>query len=408
MDLSKLKENWEGFAQSDPMWAILTVPGKEGRQWDTPEFFESGRVEIGKVLQAAQSFGFCYGSGNALDFGCGLGRLTQALCQHFGHCYGVDIAPTMISEAKRLNRHNGRCTYIQNDHPDLRLFQNDFFDFIYSNIVLQHMRPEYSKCYLREFLRVLAPGGLLVFQLASRRCHPVSAASKALGSNAFRARLASSCTRFSARPSQALQVPLVIENTSSENWPALGQADGTYRLFIGNHWYQGEKLLQFDDGRAVLPYDVSSGSRFDVTLSCRAPRSPGNYVLEVDMGQERVTWFKNHGSPTLKLEVRVEGHAEETQIQLPLSQRHPKLYKAASRLHLLPLWRRMKPQIEGARRQSDRPIMEVYGNLPEDICEWIRACGGQVLRVEEDEHAKPDWLGNRYWVRKPGITKPVA
>ncbi|MGB2888943.1 MAG: class I SAM-dependent methyltransferase, partial [Candidatus Acidiferrales bacterium] len=41
------------------------------------------------------------------------------------------------------------------------------FDFIYSSFTLQHMAPRYAKGYLREFMRVLAPGGVLVFNLPS-------------------------------------------------------------------------------------------------------------------------------------------------------------------------------------------------------------------------------------------------
>jgi SAM-dependent methyltransferase len=39
---------------------------------------------------------------------------------------------------------------------------------ILSWITLQHMRPRYARRYISEFLRVLAPGGLLVFQYPSK------------------------------------------------------------------------------------------------------------------------------------------------------------------------------------------------------------------------------------------------
>jgi SAM-dependent methyltransferase len=47
----------------------------------------------------------------------------------------------------------------------LKLFNDNDFDFIYSNITLQHMAPRYSQKYIQEFLRILSPEGLLVFQL---------------------------------------------------------------------------------------------------------------------------------------------------------------------------------------------------------------------------------------------------
>ena len=34
----------------------------------------------------------------SLDFGCGIGRLTQAMAEFFEVCDGVDISPTMIRE----------------------------------------------------------------------------------------------------------------------------------------------------------------------------------------------------------------------------------------------------------------------------------------------------------------------
>ena len=38
-------------------------------------------------------------------------------------------------------------------------------DFVYSSIVLQHIPRPYSLAYLREFCRVIRPGGLIVFQI---------------------------------------------------------------------------------------------------------------------------------------------------------------------------------------------------------------------------------------------------
>ena len=165
MSLLEIKRNWEEFAQTDPLWAILTDPTKKGGGWSPTEFFASGEVEIDGVLKAGRELGLPRGRGRALDFGCGVGRLTQAMCRHFDSCDGIDIAPTMVEQARRFNRFGDRCSYLQSEQPDLGRYADKTFDFIYSRLVLQHMPPPNAKRYMSEFVRALRPGGLLVFQV---------------------------------------------------------------------------------------------------------------------------------------------------------------------------------------------------------------------------------------------------
>ena len=165
MHLSTLKKHWTEFGKHDPLWAILTHGSKKGGKWDVGEFFELGRRDVDAWLGAALVLKPDIERGRALDFGCGVGRLTQALAEHFETVVGVDIAPTMIAEAAKYNRHGDRCTYSVNDRPDLRQFIDAEFDFIFTLIVLQHMAPHYAKGYLKEFLRLLKPGGVVLFQL---------------------------------------------------------------------------------------------------------------------------------------------------------------------------------------------------------------------------------------------------
>ncbi len=45
------------------------------------------------------------------------------------------------------------------------------FDFVYSNISLQHSPPEASYKYIAEFFRILRPGGVALFQIPSGPRH---------------------------------------------------------------------------------------------------------------------------------------------------------------------------------------------------------------------------------------------
>lgn len=168
MKLRRLQSHWHRLGQSDPMWAILTEPGTRGGQWDEARFFQTGEAEIRDRFRDLERRGIRPEPGQALDFGCGIGRLTQALAGRFRHVTGVDIAPSMIERAMALNRHPAACAYLVNDADHLGVFETASFDFIYSNITLQHMEPGYALGYLTEFVRILKPGGILVFQMPDR------------------------------------------------------------------------------------------------------------------------------------------------------------------------------------------------------------------------------------------------
>jgi len=162
MSCENLKKDWEGLAERDALWAILSDDSKSGGKWNLAEFMATGDAEIGTVMNHLAGLGRIPDfNGTALDFRCGVGRLTQALARRFVSCVGVDISQRMIEIAESINQYS-HCRYVANS--DVRLpFADASFSFLYSNIVLQHIPPRFSKQYLREFVRILAPGGMLVF-----------------------------------------------------------------------------------------------------------------------------------------------------------------------------------------------------------------------------------------------------
>lgn len=165
MNLSQLRAEFERMGAADPLWAVLTQPDKRGGKWDSDEFFATGAKDVTDVLGFIESAGVQLTHGRALDFGCGVGRLSQALAIHFDQVVGVDIAASMVEAARRLDGSHGRCTFVVNTTDDLGQFATESFDFIYTHITLQHMEPRYSLRYMDEFARLLRPGGIAVFQV---------------------------------------------------------------------------------------------------------------------------------------------------------------------------------------------------------------------------------------------------
>ncbi|MEE2888745.1 MAG: class I SAM-dependent methyltransferase [Planctomycetota bacterium] len=168
MNLRQLSRTWDELGQRDPLWAILSHDDKRDNRWDLHEFLQTGRTEIEEALACVTRFQPDLPRRNALDFGCGVGRLSQALAEHFEKVDGIDIAESMIGQARTINRHGAACSYHHNTAPDLRMFPAQSFDFLYSNLTLQHMPPELGHSYIRELCRLLRTGGALVFEIPIR------------------------------------------------------------------------------------------------------------------------------------------------------------------------------------------------------------------------------------------------
>jgi len=159
-------ENWEKLAMHDPMWAILSVPGKEQNKWNKEEFYRTGKVDIQRLMDKLHDKNIQIERGIALDFGCGMGRLTQGLAVYFDKAVGIDISPTMIELAKK-STDDERISFELGQLESLDA-SNESVDFLYSYIVFQHLGKASILIFIKEFIRVLKVGGLAVFQVPSK------------------------------------------------------------------------------------------------------------------------------------------------------------------------------------------------------------------------------------------------
>ena len=169
MNIDEAGKNWTELGEDDPMWVVLTDPDKSQNRWTADEFFATGRAEITKIFDRLQSANIAPASGRAMDFGCGVGRLTQALADRFEAVDGVDISASMIRHAEKLNSFPDRVIFHLNVRPDLSTFPAQQYDFICSMIALQHTPPRFQLGYIVDFLRLLKPGGCAVFQTIHAR-----------------------------------------------------------------------------------------------------------------------------------------------------------------------------------------------------------------------------------------------
>ena len=93
-----------------------------------------------------------------LDLGSGTGFFTDLLAGSYNQVIGLDISNEMLNFAKE-NR-NKNILWLEADAHNIPLKDNSI-DFIYSNLVIQWFDPLDEA--ITEMLRVLKPGGLLIF-----------------------------------------------------------------------------------------------------------------------------------------------------------------------------------------------------------------------------------------------------
>jgi len=93
-----------------------------------------------------------------LDLGSGTGFFTDLLASSYDQVIGLDISTDMLRFAKETRNEN--ISWLEADAHKIPLKDNSI-DFIYSNLVIQWFNPLDEA--ITEMLRVLKPGGLLIF-----------------------------------------------------------------------------------------------------------------------------------------------------------------------------------------------------------------------------------------------------
>jgi hypothetical protein len=99
-----------------------------------------------------------------------------------------------------------------------------------------------------------------------------------------------------------------VRNAGGAVWPAHGDSKGRFQVNLGDRWLDADavEVVNALDARTALPADLPPGGEVALPLAVTAPNAPGNYVLEIDMVHEGVTFFNEKGSKSLRLPLRVE------------------------------------------------------------------------------------------------------
>jgi SAM-dependent methyltransferase len=175
--INKVQESWEGLGRSEPFWSVLT-----GEEFKSDKitvharrvFFDSGGAEIAIIRGLLRRADLLLPAGKCLDYGCGVGRVTIHLAGLFDSVLGADISrPHLAIAADYASGQaikNVAYLHVPGGANQLQDFLGQFA-FIYSVIVLQHSPPGVIIETIHAFGRLLAPGGVALFQLPTYHEH---------------------------------------------------------------------------------------------------------------------------------------------------------------------------------------------------------------------------------------------
>jgi ubiquinone/menaquinone biosynthesis C-methylase UbiE len=102
-----------------------------------------------------------------LEVGCGRGDVLKHLAEHGCESYGIEPAAQMVE----MTGAQGGVD-IRFGTADKLEFEDEFFDVVFSQQVLEHVHPDDVPLHLAEAMRVLKPGGRLAIETPNKRTGP--------------------------------------------------------------------------------------------------------------------------------------------------------------------------------------------------------------------------------------------
>lgn len=157
-------QDWKRIGDTDPYFGVLTSDvyknsslTEEARQ----QFFLSGENYAEEVVKnIREKIVLNFHPHEAIDFGCGVGRILIPLSKYCDKIYGIDVSDGMIQETARNCDQMGVTNFevVKSDGDSIGFDHQ--VDFIHSFIVFQHIPVRRGMHLFKELLNHLRDGGI--------------------------------------------------------------------------------------------------------------------------------------------------------------------------------------------------------------------------------------------------------
>jgi SAM-dependent methyltransferase len=159
-----MRRFWDERARED---AFFFVDDRLAyRNPDLERFWRGGEEALDALLGAC---GLALApTDDAVEIGCGLGRMTRAIAGNARTVRALDVSREMLDRAQELNPALANVTWLHGDGTSLAPIATASADACVSHVVFQHVPdPQVTLGYVREIGRVLRPGGWAAFQVSN-------------------------------------------------------------------------------------------------------------------------------------------------------------------------------------------------------------------------------------------------
>jgi SAM-dependent methyltransferase len=165
-------ESWRRFGKEDPYFGVITAEKFRKKNLDAAalsDFFNSGEQHVAQVLEIARRhIAADLAMNQALDFGCGVGRLVIPFARRYGQATGIDISEDYIAEAKRNCLAHGVTNADFRESVVQLISEKRRFDLVHSCIVFNHIPWSRGREIIGGLFGLLNPGGVMAIQVLHR------------------------------------------------------------------------------------------------------------------------------------------------------------------------------------------------------------------------------------------------
>jgi SAM-dependent methyltransferase len=161
-------KDWKHIAATEPYYGVMVSPeNKKSFLQDSgfENFYATGISDIDHAVERLRGLGVEFPVKSALDFGCGVGRLTVPMTKMANYVTGCDISGHMLKEARTALERSGAKNYLLTEG----LGDDETFDWINCFIVFQHIPPARGYALLADLMGRLRPFGAISMHVTLHR-----------------------------------------------------------------------------------------------------------------------------------------------------------------------------------------------------------------------------------------------